>query len=247
MLKDTNVPCSEKQKNNELAFKKTVFNFRDRNPRYSDGHTPKGTMSLELLLEVIDILRDPHDRSDRPPSTGSSGDNSYTSANWKNFVWPHIVVINCDYNSDTGKMTNVLFTTTYVHLRAEAAIELSPGNKVQLEVDYFTPKGVNNTYHVGNVGFSDYSRFYWPLFYQIAVSENQEVVHQLLKTTIDFLEFVSNLRWEETVNDGSVVNVILADGGTAILAAINQLSDELKAACNDEERERLHYGVALPM
>ncbi len=53
---------------------------------------------------------------------------------------------------------------------------------VQLEGNYFTPKGVSYVYHVGHVGFSELIHFYWPLFYQILISKNQELVKKNLES-----------------------------------------------------------------
>mmetsp|Transcript_9217 Transcript_9217/g.19995 ORF Transcript_9217/g.19995 Transcript_9217/m.19995 type:complete len:193 (-) Transcript_9217:461-1039(-) len=165
------------------------------------------------------------------------------------FLWRYIVVLDCNYDPDTGKLRNIFFTTSDVGDRVKAAIDLSPLRKVQPEVDFFKPRGVHSAYHVGHVEFSDYDHFYWPLFYQIIVSENKEEVHQLLSNTIAFIEHVG--RVYDKVGDGLVddepasVNVILADGGSEILATIVQLNEDLQASCNDHKRERLHCADAL--
>ena len=241
MLHDPTIPCSQKQKDNYRSFKRSVIQFHERNPQYYGGYARQEPMMLELLLEVVEILKDTSDRSNCAPPTGASGDSYYTSANWRNYVWPHIVVMDCDHDPKTGKFTSILLTTTDVYLRVQAAIAMSSGNKVQLEVDYFTPRGLKSTYHVGHVGFSDLSHFYWPLFYQISVSENQEAVYQLLSTTINFIEYISQCQAAESTDmsdQGQIatVNVVLADGGTAILAAINQINNEIKTLSKNEER-----------
>ena len=145
------------------------------------------------------------------------------------FVWRYIVVIDCDHDPDTGKLRNILFTTSDVEECVKAAIDLSLSRKVQLEVDYFTPKGLESAYHVGHVGFSDYNHFYWALFYQIAVSENKEEVHQLLSSTIAFIEHVGRVyndpKDEIAHDDVASASVVLADGGAQLK---QQLSNSMR-------------------
>ena len=75
--------------------------------------------------------------------------------------------------------------------------------------DYFYINKVLANWLVGHVGSSDWNHVYWPLLYQIAMSENEDTATTLFQTATDMIE-----------KDGSAsVDTCLIDGVTALFAA----------------------------
>ena len=98
MLDNPLVPCSAKQENDGKAFKKSIHNFVHRNPKYFQGSSKKDAMSLELVVEILDLLmRPPADRTDDAP-IGASNNVYYSTSTWKNYVWKYVVVVRHDFD-----------------------------------------------------------------------------------------------------------------------------------------------------
>ena len=78
MLDNPLVLCSAKQEKDGKAFKKSIHNFVHRNPKYFQRIGKKESMSLELVIKILDLLmRPPANQTDDAP-TGASNDVYYT-------------------------------------------------------------------------------------------------------------------------------------------------------------------------
>ena len=174
MLDNPLVPCSEKQETDGQAFKRSVYDFVQRNPKYFQGSSKNETMSLELVVEILDLLMQPLANRTGDAPTGASNDFYYTTSTWKNYMWKYIVILSHGFDKSTGEFNNILFAPVDAHERAKAAADTFPGRKVQLETDYFSVNKVGASWEVGHVGVSDYAHKYWPLVFQIARSDNEE-------------------------------------------------------------------------
>ena len=79
MLDNPLVPCSKKQETDGQAFKRSVYDFVQRNPKYFQGSSKNETMSLELVVEILDLLMQPLANRTGDAPTGASND----------FIIPH--------------------------------------------------------------------------------------------------------------------------------------------------------------
>ena len=93
-----------------------------------------------------------------------------------------------------------------------------PGQEVQLEGDYFTLNGVSADWEVDHCGCSDYNRSYWPLTWQIAMTENEPLATQLFSVSERFI-----------IDSDGHVRKVLVDGGKALQAAVNNLANSQTA------------------
>ena len=66
---------------------------------------------------------------------------------------------------------------------------------------------------VGHVGSSDWNHRYWPLLYQIALTENEQVATEMFQYAINVIE-------EDSKGD---IDDLLVDGGTALEATAKML------------------------
>ena len=103
-------PClafSPSQFVNPEAFKNSIRNFYDHNPRLCcGGKAKKKPMTADLLLEVLQLLGtspDQRNHEDDAPC-GESRDEYYGSNIWKNYLWKYIHVYshNYDHISDSS-------------------------------------------------------------------------------------------------------------------------------------------------
>jgi hypothetical protein len=94
------------------------------------------------------------------------------------------------------------------------AAKMHPGSKIQIETDYL---GVGGPWQYGHAGLSDYRHKYWLLVFQIAMSESEDAVYELLDYTIKLAENVHvlndlPLEDEEELLMSAHVTQVLADG-----------------------------------
>ena len=178
MIANPNVPCSDKQIESPNKFKNVVFDYMRRNAKYL--HSSQGLcMTLDIMLEILELLRtSPQDRSNVAP-TGKSDHLYYKRPGWKH-VWNYIVLADHDFSAISGHFTSILLEPIDIGGRSKAAGDMFPDNHVQLEGDYFSMNKVDASWEVGHVGVSDYKHSYWPLVYQIAKGNEQREIANLL-------------------------------------------------------------------
>ena len=91
-----------------------------------------------------------------------------------------------------------------------------PGGKVQLEFDYLFPKGINAHWVFGHNGASCYGHTYWWSAIQVAIAKIEPTRALLARSVVNMIH-------DNT--QGTVAN-FLQDGGTAIMAAVKNVSSE---------------------
>ena len=178
MLHNVSVPYSEAQDLEYGAFKKSIYDFYQNNSQYCQGCTESKAMKTDLCLEILELLTaDPSIRDQTAAPKGESGHDYYDTPAWKHYLWKFIYVARHDYNSATGQFTKITFCVTDIAKRCKAAASMYPDGQVQLETDYL---GVGGPWVLGHVGVSDYNHKYWLLVIQIALSENEDAVYEML-------------------------------------------------------------------
>ena len=98
--------------------------------------------------------------------------------------------------------------------RAKAFAEAFPN--VQLEIDYFFLKRYFASWVVGHVGSSCFLRAYWLFALQIAIYENEAKATKLLEASKEVIH----------KNTRGRVTTVLADGGTALAAAVRRIGEQ---------------------
>ena len=173
MIANPNVPCSDQQIESPNKFKHVVFDYMRRNAKYLQSSQGL-CMTLDIMLEILELLRtSPQDRSNVAP-TGNSDHLYYNRPGWKQ-VWKYIVLVDHDFSAVSGHFTSILLEPIDVVARSKAAGDMFPDNHVQLEGDYFSMNKVDASWEVGHVGVSDYKHSYWPVVYQIAKGNEQRI------------------------------------------------------------------------
>ena len=80
LLDQPRVPCSTDQRANIKQFKSLIYGFYRNNPKICQGRSKKKAMSIEVLLEILELLaHDPDSRNNVPAPMGASGDDYYTT------------------------------------------------------------------------------------------------------------------------------------------------------------------------
>ena len=110
-------------------------------------------------------------------------------------------------------MSSVILEPVDAAERATAACNTFPCHFVQLEGDYFYMNKIDAAWVIGHAGVSDYHHKYWPLVYQITKSENERHATSLFQQAVALINACMS----------GAVRTILADGGTALNAAITKL------------------------
>jgi hypothetical protein len=226
MLHNVSIPSSALQHAEYDTFKRSIYDFYNRNSHYCQALPENEAMKTDLLLEILELLRaDPNSRDGTAAPKGKSGHKYYESDAWKKYLWKFIYVAKHDFNVSTGQFTKITFCVTDIAKRCKAAALMFPDGQVQLETDYL---GIGGPYVFGHAGVSDFNHKYWLLVFQIALSENEGAVYEMLDLAVHFAENVHLLPLEEDEEllTPATVTQVLADGGEAIRAAVEKLSDE---------------------
>ena len=136
-------------------------------------------MTLDIMLEILELLKTiPQERINVAP-TGNSEYLYYKTSGWKDYVWKYIVLVDHDFSAVSGHFTSILLEPIDVAAREKAAGDMLPDNHVQLEGNYFSMNKVDASWEVGHVGVSDLIHFYWPLTYQQIAKGNHCATAQL--------------------------------------------------------------------
>ena len=212
LVQNTTCPPSDDQLDDLKDLKRVVYNFVRKNPKFCVGYQ-SDVMDLKTAIEALDLLKaDPATRTG-PAPVGASGSKYYETDGWTNHMWKYILVGSHDYCAETGILTNIVLHPIDVHKRAAMIASTFPDGVVQLEGDYFCVKRINSNWEVGHCGSSDYNRTYWVITWQIALSENEKLATKLFSES------------ERLVREaGGTVTKFLVDGGTALQAAVNNVS-----------------------
>ena len=80
MLDNLLVPCSPKQETDGQAFRRSVYNCVQPNPKYIQGSSKNEPMSLELVVEILDLLMQPLANRTGDDPTGASNNFYYTTS-----------------------------------------------------------------------------------------------------------------------------------------------------------------------
>ena len=178
-------------------------------------------MKIDVVLKLLELLKTkPRDRNGNAPVGKSQNWYYYTDA-WKHYVWKSLWVSSHDYSPHTGTFTSILLHPLDVHQRSLMIAHTFPGKCVQLEMDYLFPKRVDAHWALGHSGASCYGHIYWWLTIQVASAESEATGTLLAGSAVNMIEDNTH---------GRVKN-FLQDGGTAIMAAVNNVS-------NDRARKR---------
>ena len=128
-------------------------------------------------------------------------------------MWKYMFVGSHDYSAETGIITNIVLHPIDIRERTAMIASTFPDGEVQLEADYFCVKRIDSSWEVGHCGSSDYKHAYWPITWQIALSENEKLATKLFAES------------ERLVREaGGRVSKFLVDGGTSLQAAVNNVS-----------------------
>ena len=124
-------------------------------------------------------------------------------------MWKFIFVGSHDYSAETGRLTNIVFHPVDVCNRASRIAATFPNGEVQIEGDCFCVNQINVSWDVGRCGSSDYNRSYWPITWQIALTENEKLATKLFSES------------ERLVREaGGKVTKFLVNGGTSLSWAL---------------------------
>ena len=121
-----------------------------------------------------------------------------------------------DYSPELGCFTYILLHSLDVLQRSRMIAQTFPGNCVQLELDYIFPKRVDAHWVLGHSGASCYGHTYWWLTIQVASVENEPTGTLLAGSAVSMIEG----------NTQGCVKNFLQDGGTAIMAAVKNVSND---------------------
>ena len=87
-------------------------------------------MSLELVVEILDMLMQSLANQTGDAPTGASNGFYYTPSTWKNYMWKYMVILSHDFDKSTGEFNNILFAPVDVRERVKAAADKFPGRTV---------------------------------------------------------------------------------------------------------------------
>ena len=119
LLLTKKVEATRYQKDNPAKFKKAVQQFKDRNRKFF-ANAPPDQMTVDVLLEILDLLRTPpHRRTDEAP-VGASDSPYYKTEGWTMYLWRFMWLHSHDYNAETGQFTYIIFFPIDVFARAKA-------------------------------------------------------------------------------------------------------------------------------
>ena len=134
MMSNKMAPCSPEQIGNQNRFKKAVYDFMKRNRKFVIGTFDLDRISLEAMMEILDVLREPAEkRACEPAPIGKSNDPYYQSDDWQNYVWRYIVLISVHTDLTTGELVSVLLAPVDLRDRARDMGQVFPCKEVQLE------------------------------------------------------------------------------------------------------------------
>ena len=214
MLHGDVVVSSEEQRQDPSRFKNSVRQFIHRNPQFCVDRK-RHPMKMDVILELLDLLKTNPLERDCDAPVGRSHNWYYYTEGWKHYVWKSLWVSSHDYSKDSGSFTSILLHPLDVVERSRMIAHTFPGNCVQLELDYLFPKRVDAHWVLGHSGASCYAHTYWWLTIQVASSESEPTGTLLADSAVSMIE-------DNT--QGRVTN-FLQDGGTAIMAAVKNVSD----------------------
>ena len=106
MIDSPNVPCSDEQIAAPNEFKTAVFNFMRRNTKYLQSSQGL-EMTLDIMLEILELLKSISQERSNVASTGKSEHLYYKMSGWKDYVWKYIVLVDHDFSAVSGHFTQV--------------------------------------------------------------------------------------------------------------------------------------------
>ena len=101
LLISKKVVATPHQKDNPVQFKRAVQQFKGRNRKFL-ANAPPDQMTVDVLLEILELLRTPpHRRTDKAP-VGTSESPYYKTEGWTMYLWRFMWLHSHDYNAETG-------------------------------------------------------------------------------------------------------------------------------------------------
>ena len=112
-------PSSPEQKSNQKRFKKAIRNFMNRNKKYLVGKSVPERMSLDVMIEILDLLKSPGGmRANVAAPIGKSNDPYYQTHYRKECVWRYMVVVSVQKNQNSDELTSVILAQVDMSARA---------------------------------------------------------------------------------------------------------------------------------
>lgn len=227
------IRTSPEQEDDCERFLAAATNYVNYSTRSKSEHThfqskkvQDKTTSLELR-QILDHLMSEEGSDERQRVFTSDETNAtpYLSSLAFKQTNKFIRVNKHDHNGRTW--TYITFEYIFAQKLAQAATEMYPDKRIQLEMDFFMSVCAGNEWQVGHIGFTDRNHKYWILALIISKSENHTAAGLLIERAVEMLR-----------NCGGDGLYALVDGGKALEKAIGVENS------NREAKAKLAEGMA---
>ena len=93
MLDNKGTTCSPEQRANQHQFKRAVYDFMTRNKKLLVGDDQLDVMTLDVINELLTLLKERTDLRMGEAPVGESDRPYYQYDYWKNYLWKYIHVV----------------------------------------------------------------------------------------------------------------------------------------------------------
>ena len=138
MLEDPTCPCSEYQLRHQSRLRQSIYDFTRNTPKFLKGDMATDSMSLEVIYELLMLLKAPLEQRSEKAPTGESNHSYFKSIYWTRYLWKYIQVLKVT-KSSKGDILTILFAPIDLKRRAADMCRAFPGHKVQLEGQIYLP------------------------------------------------------------------------------------------------------------